>query len=297
MVKGRAIDGSLEVGTRETATVFAIPGTQWRISSHDSTQYGTRLLSAFIPGRRFPFPKSLYAVEDALRFFVATKPEATIIDFFAGSGTTAHAILRLNREDGGRRHSISITNNEVAADEVKRLSRQSLRPGDPEWDALGIYEYITKPRITSAVTGKTPEGDPIKGDYKFTDQWAMAEGFSENVEFFTMTYEAPRPVAHNRSFAAIAPLLWLKAGAKGRRIDQATADFAVVDTYGILFDLDASHEFVAAVAGAESVRMAFIVTDDDRGFQAVCGELPSGVEAVRLYESYLTNFRINAGWE
>jgi adenine-specific DNA-methyltransferase len=68
----------------------------------------------------------------------------------------------------------------------------------------------------------------------------------------------------------------------------------VADTYGVLFDLDASREFVAAVAKAESVRMAFIVTDDDLGFQAVCAELPARVEAVRLYESYLTNFTINA---
>ena len=43
--------------------------------------------------------------------------------------------------------------------------------------------------------------------------------------------------------------------------------------------------------------IAFIVTDDDRGFQMVCGELPARVEAVRLYESYLTNFTINTGRE
>ena len=65
----------------------------------------------------------------------------------------------------------------------------------------------------------------------------------------------------------------------------------------MLFDLDASQGFLAAVAESESVRMAFIVTDDDRGFQTVCGELPARVEAVRLYESYLTNFTINTGRE
>ena len=55
----------------------AIPSTQWRITSHDATQYGTRLLdSSFLPGRDFPYPKSLYAVEDALRFFVIDNPEA-----------------------------------------------------------------------------------------------------------------------------------------------------------------------------------------------------------------------------
>ena len=69
----------------------------------------------------------------------------------------------------------------------------------------------------------------------------------------------------------------------------------MADTYGVLFDLDASGGFLSAVRRARAVRMAFVVTDDDRGFQAVCGELPARVEAVRLYESYLTNFTINEG--
>ena len=205
--------------------------------------------------------------------------------------------MRLNKHDGGRRTCILVTNNEVSADEQAALREQGLRPGDPEWEAQGVCEYFTKPRMAAAVTGKTPDGSEIEGDYKFIDEFPMAEGFKENVEFFTMTYEAPRPVAHNRAFEAIAPLLWLRAGSQGRRIEKAADDFDVADTYAVLFDLDASKGFLAAVAAAESVRFAFIVTDDDRGFQMVCGELPARVEAVRLYESYLTNFTINTGRE
>ena len=110
-----------------------------------------------------------------------------------------------------------------------------------------------------------------------------------------MTYEAPRPVAHNRAFEVVAPLLWIRAGSRGRRIEVACDDYDVADTYGVLFDLDASGSFLSAVRRAKTVQMAFVVTDDDRGFQSVCGELPTRVEAVRLYESYLTNFTINAG--
>lgn len=253
------------------------------------------MIKAIIPGRRFPFPKSLYAVEDSLRLFLSESPNAIVLDFFSGSGTTAHAVMRLNKQDGGQRQCISITNNEVSAEEQKALREKGLRPGDAEWEALGICDYITKPRIRAAITGKTPDGEPIKGDYKFTDEFPMADGFEENAEFFTLTYEAPRPIAHNKSFSIIAPLLWLKAGAKGRRIESPTEDFAVADTYGVLFDLDSSAGFIGALAENKGCRMAFIVTDDDRGFQSVCGELPSGVEAVRLYESYLTNFTINTG--
>src|SRR5439155_13879416 len=132
---------------------------------------GTGLLSKLLPGRRFPFPKSLFAVEDVLRFFVVEKPTATVMDFFSGSGTTAHAVMRLNKQDGGRRQSIIVTNNEVAADEQKSLRDRGLRPGDPEWEQRGIWEYITKPRIAAATTGRTPDGEPIKGDDKFTDEF------------------------------------------------------------------------------------------------------------------------------
>ena len=67
----------------------------------------------------------------------------------------------------------------------------------------------------------------------------------------------------------------------------------MADTYGVLFDLDASQQFLAAVEEAEHARMAFIVTEDDRAFQTLCAELPERIESLRLYESYLTNFTIN----
>lgn len=296
-ILGRRPDGSIIVDSSGYTPVF-IPGTQWRVASHEAGgPGGTGLLRTLLPGRRFPFPKSLYAVEDALRFFIADKPDALVVDFFAGSGTTAHAVMRLNKQDGGRRKSICVTNNEVSVDEHDALRERMLRPGDSEWEAMGICNYITKPRLEAAVTGKTPEGAPVKGTYTFNDEFPIAEGFQENVEFFNLTYESPRSVAHNRSFGAVAPLLWLRAGAEGARIDQAVEDFAVADTYGVLFDLDASHAFLVALSEAERVRMAFIVTDDDRAFQMICSELPRHIEPVRLYESYLTNFMINAGRE
>ncbi|WP_249535004.1 DNA methyltransferase, partial [Escherichia coli] len=85
----------------------SMPKTTWNKDSHNAQTSGTLILTSLLPGRRFPFPKSLYAVEDSLRFFVKNKPEAVILDFFSGSGTTAHAVMRLNKQDGGRRQCIS----------------------------------------------------------------------------------------------------------------------------------------------------------------------------------------------
>ena len=295
LASGRESDGHIRVESSQALT--RRPKTMWVMDSHDASAYGTALLSRFLPGRKFPFPKSLYAVEDGLRFFVTAKPNATVIDFFSGSGTTAHAIMRLNRQDGGRRRSISLTNNEVSADEQGALRRRGLRPGDPGWEMYGICDHITKPRLEAAVTGLTPTGDSVKGDYKFTDEFPMSEGFEENVEFFTLTYESPWRVARNRDFAAIAPLLWLRAGSQGRRIEAPLNGWDVAETYGVLQDLDQTSAFLARVSEVGSIRVAFVVTNDDRRFQMVCAALPDRVEAVRLYESYLRNFEINAGRE
>lgn len=291
-------------GIREDGTKIVIapggkttrPTTVWNESRHSAPDHGKKILSALLPARSFPFPKSLYAVEDSLRLFVANKPNATILDFFSGSGTTAHAVMRLNRQDGGHRQCISVTNNEVAADEQKVLRERGLRPGDSDWERHGICDYITKPRVQAAITGITPDGEPIKGDYKFTDEFPMAEGFEENAEFFTLTYEAKEAVNHNLAFARIAPLLWLRAGAYGKRIDKLPSDgWVVVDAYGLLAEVDQATSFIKAVNKAQGLRVAYIVTDDDRRFQAIAKRLPDGVEPVRLYESYLTNFTFANG--
>jgi adenine-specific DNA-methyltransferase len=294
-VTGRAEDGSVITKDLESVERVSVPGTQWRIGSHDSTQYGSRLLRAFLPGRKFPFPKSLFAVEDALRFFVGDKPEALILDFFAGSGTTAHAVIRLNKQDGGRRRSIMVTNNEVSAEEAAELREQGLSPGDPEWEKLGICEHITKPRIRAAITGETPEGEPIKGEYKFGDEFPIAEGFAENAEFFDLTYEDPERVRYGLGFGAISPLLWMRAGATGPRVEDCEQPFAFADTYAILFDLDHAAAFVAAVREEHSPRIVYIVSDDEARFQIIAAQLPPRLEAVRLYAPYLEGFKVQVG--
>lgn len=297
IVTGKDEKGALQVEWADNKGVTDFtPVTVWNLESHNSGAGGTNILSSLLKNRKFPFPKSLYAVEDTLRFFVKDKPEAIILDFFSGSGTTAHAVMRLNRQDGGRRQCISVTNNEVGADEQKKLLQDGLRPGDSKWEKWGICDYITKPRIKAAITGETPDGKPIQGDYKFTDEFPMAEGFEENAAFFTLTYEAPLTVSHHKAFERIAPLLWLRAGAEGRIItDLGERGWDVSERYGVLQNLDDSAAFLVELEKSAGVRLVYVITDDDTAFQMVCRDLPSSVTSVRLYESYLQNFRINSG--
>ena len=104
VVEGRDASGTLIVKDSEDKARTRVGKTMWINGRYSATEHGSTLLRRFIPKRKFPFPKSLYAVEDALRFYVGHKPNALIVDFFAGSGTTAHAVMRLNK--GPRKNNL-----------------------------------------------------------------------------------------------------------------------------------------------------------------------------------------------
>ena len=295
---GRRADNTLIVRYPEDAKVTQ-PKTVWNMKSHNAGEYGSKLVSTLLPGRKFPFPKSLYAVEDALQFFLLAKPEAVVLDFFGGSGTTTHAIARLNRRDGGRRQCILITNNEVSADEAAALRKKGFTPGDSAWESVGIFEHITRPRIETAITGLTPDGNPINGDYKFIDEFPMAEGFDENVKFFELTYLDPEVIELDIAFNGIAPLLWLRAGGRGSIISEGLdaesqrKPYVWTDKYGVLFNPDRWRSFVRK--RPDSASAAFIITDSQTTFAGIASELPGSLDVVRLYENYLTTFEINGG--
>ena len=198
--------------------------------------------------------------------------DAVVLDFFAGSGTTAHAIAAMNKEDGGNRRAILVTNNELSRSDRDGALSAGLRAGDEAWEARGVFVSKARPRLENA----------------FTET-------SANAEFFALTYEAPLRVASNREFEKIAPLLWLRAGSRGRRIDDISKGWDVADVYGVISDLDQTEPFLEAIAENDDVETAFIVTDEDRLFESMVEALPDHVETVRLYEAYLRNFEVEAG--
>ena len=82
----------------------------WTDKKYQSEFHGTNLLKKIFGDKRFDYPKSLYLVMDILK--ITSKDDSVILDFFAGSGTTGHAVLELNKEDGGNRQFMLCTNNE-----------------------------------------------------------------------------------------------------------------------------------------------------------------------------------------
>lgn len=91
---------------------YGIYKTVWSDKKYDGSEYGTKLLRKILPGCDFDFPKSIYTVFDCLYAILGSRPNSLVLDFFAGSGTTGHAVMMLNREDGGNRQFILCTNNE-----------------------------------------------------------------------------------------------------------------------------------------------------------------------------------------
>ena len=171
--------------------------TVWDKKEYNANSYGSKLVNKIFGEKRFDYPKSLYTVAECLRAACGDRKDAVIIDFFSGSGTTQHAVNLLNAEDGGRRRCIMVTNNEISAEEEKRLAKKGFKKGDKEWEDLGIAKYVTWPRTVCSIEGHDISGNPLKGDYitKDTDgdSISMARGFVSNVKYFKCDWTPRNP--------------------------------------------------------------------------------------------------------
>lgn len=295
---GRGINNEIIVADNDTDLVMATPGDIWRIASHDATQYGSRLIGNIFEDRRFTFPKSLYAVKDSIYFFTAYKPNALIVDFFAGSGTTLHAVNLLNAEDGGHRRCILVTNNEVSAEEAKSLTSEGHLPGDEEWDKLGIARYVTWPRTVCSIEGHDINGNPLKGNYIGSDR-PMEDGFKANAVFFKLGFLDKTSIALGRQFKELLPVLWMKAGAIGPCPSLECEELPKMlilpkNHFAVLLEETAFPAFSEELKMHSQVQMVYIITDYEAGYRSMAETLKDK-QCCQLYRSYLENFRINQG--
>lgn len=294
VVTGRDKNGVLMVERNDSKNVAA--KSVWNRTSHDATAYGTNLISKILVQSRFSFPKSLYAVHDTINFTVSNKPNALIVDFFAGSGTTMHAVNLLNAEDGGHRRCIMVTNNEVSDAEAKEMSKRGLKPGDEEWEKLGIARYVTWPRTVCSIEGHDVNGNPLKGNYIGSDI-PMADGFKANAAFFKLGFLDKNAVALGRQFKEMLPTLWMKAGAHGAcpALGETVPEMLILpeNRMAVLVDERAYMAFVEKLDEHPEIETVFLVTDSDGGYRDMISGLDVK-ENYQLYRDYLDNFRINA---
>lgn len=98
------------------------PRTVWVGKQYDANTYGSKIVNK-LTGTNFPFPKSIFNTRDCLECVIKQRKNAIVLDFFAGSGTTGHAVILLNNEDNGKRKFILCINNEVGKNQKKSLKR------------------------------------------------------------------------------------------------------------------------------------------------------------------------------
>lgn len=274
---------------------FQTPTTQWDITSHEALQYGTNLIKSML-GARFTYPKSIYAEKDVIYHAVANKPDALIVDFFAGSGTTLHAVNLLNAEDGGHRRCIMVTNNEVSEAEASDMIKRGLKPGDYEWEKYGIARYVTWPRTVCSIEGHDVNGQPLKGNYLGSDL-PMADGFKANAAFFKLGFLDKNAVALGRQFREMLPMLWMKAGSHGvcPTIGDYVPEMLILpeNKFAVLADERAYMAFVDGLDKHPEIETVFIITDSEAGYRSMVAGL-NVKDSYQLYRDYLDNFRINA---
>jgi len=122
--------------------------TVWTDDKYNANSHGSKLLAKLMPDCGFDFPKSLYTVLDCIKAVVLNTPDAIILDFFSGSGTTAHAVMHLNCEDGGKRKFIAVQLDEdldksleKATGETKKSLQKSIR----------FLDLIGKPHLLTEI--------------------------------------------------------------------------------------------------------------------------------------------------
>lgn len=185
--------------------------SNWTDSKYNAGPHGTRLLEKIFGDNRFPFPKSIYTVLDIIRSVTRFNREAIILDYFAGSGTTGHATLLLNREDNGFRKFILCTNNEN-----------------------GIAEEVCYPRVKVAIEG--------------TDKLPELTGVSANLRYFKTTFVSKSKVTDDTRKQLVqksTEMICVRENTFDKVIDKKNYKIYRDSEHctGVLFNLDAIAEF------------------------------------------------------
>jgi adenine-specific DNA-methyltransferase len=255
--------------------------TVWTGSHLDASTHGTELLAMILGrGQTFDFPKSLYAVLQCMYATVRDNPYALVIDFFAGSGTTLHAVNLLNAEDGGKRRCILVTNNEVSEAEARNLKASGHQPGDPEWEKRGICRSVTWPRTEYSILGQRADGTALMGEY-YTSQTTIKEvarsfyqlGFVENPTELALS-------AKKQIVALIGkdtlPQSLVKLGNKFVVSEKHTAS--------VLFDPETVDEWLTALEEQDHITDFYIVAKENRVYSDIKAKVVELLGSVSVTE-------------
>jgi len=233
------------------------PRTVWIGQKYDASTFGSKIVNG-LTGTSFPFPKSIYNTKDCLECVIKERKNAIVLDYFAGSGTTGHAVLILNKEDGGNRKFILCTNNEN-----------------------GIAEKVCLPRIRNV----------IKGNKYYPD----ITGISANLKYFKTDFVDAEPTDKNKKKLTdqAIEMLCIKEGTFELVLDQK--DFKIFKKgnhyTGIIFDQLAIPEFKKAINGMKGKFSIYIFTLSDETFDEEFTDVKQRIKLSPIPETILRVYR------
>ena len=243
--------------------------------------------------RHFPFPKSVYAVKDCLRFVTANKKNALIVDFFAGSGTTLQAVNLLNKEDGGHRRCIMVTNNEVSADEETIFRSKGLHKGDEDWEMFGIARYINWPRTKCSIKGIDINEQPIKGEYITSN----TQEITQKRTIKQLSFVVPEGNSGTIVKKQIVALINDKHMPQNSVTEECPYIIKDDASSAILFDINSLDEFFDEIH--DDIETIYVVTPDNKAFNAakrLLAELPEKTKMIPVTIPMSEGFNANAAY-
>lgn len=227
---------------------------------------------------------------------------------------------------------VLVTNNEMSVEEEKQLIDAGRLPGDEEWESLGIANYVTWPRIVGCIKGRDIDGNVLQGNYGVDKETyelqklkvvegdktktinayikkneplypklaelKVGDGFRSNAIFLKLGFLDKTSVALGMQFKELLPVLWMKAGAKGRcpEIKEDCPKMLILpeNRFAVLVDENAFLEFNDEIKKHPSIQTVYIVTDYEVNYRSMVRSM-NVKKTYQLYRDYLDNFRINHG--
>jgi len=244
--------------------------TVWSKPSLDASTHGSELVRDILGGvSDFSFPKSLYAEMDCIAAVCRDREDALILDFFAGSGTTLHAVNALNAQDNGRRRCVLVTNNEVSEKEAKVLAELGHHPGDAEWEQQGVCRSVTWPRSKYTILGNRDDGSELEGDYLFGKAITKEKSRTFRRLGF-IDANALTTAARKKELVSIIE------GIPASRIKANSAFFVSADeshNASILFDDTEIEAYLETISGMNHITDFYIITGSDKLFKKVKAQI------------------------
>lgn len=174
LLRARKKSGQWDV---EIGKNFGQYKTVWVDPKYDANEYGTKIVSRLVPENKFSFPKSLYNVKDCVYAVVGNDKNAIVIDYHAGSGTTAHAVLELNKEDDGNRQFIMCEQMDyIETVTVKRIQKVI------EQNKSGSFVYLELKKYNQSFIEQIEEAKDTKALLQIWEQMKAKSFLNYNVD-------------------------------------------------------------------------------------------------------------------